>query len=595
MTAHITEVTSRTYRLPMPRPWGRLWWHLREAGGGITTLAMAAVQARGLAFDLRTNSPYPRRGTGNTLVSGWASSLHTGAQACRRCIAMAAAERRPEEVAPGVYCFQTGRGITEANVYLVRSGSAWVLIDAAWPHRGRLIRSAAESLFGAGTRPAAILLTHIHPDHCGSALELARVWDLPIHVHPDELALAPGRYLPEYGNPLDRWLVAPTLRLLPRRMVEESVSRSSLEGTARAFDPDAGVPGLPGWQCIPTPGHTPGHVAFFRSSDRVLITGDAILTVNLNSVRDLLANKHRVSGPPYISTWNWPAAKESVAVLARLEPRVLACGHGRPLSGTQTAKRLTSFSNHFSRQPASARTWEGKVSDKGRPAMSRGLAHQPRRVSWRATDEERAMPLPGDDLVQSPMVETTHAVTVNAPPQQVWPWLVQTGQGRAGFYSDSRFWDRSVDWYYRHLSRQQPGKATVGYHVGTSDRIVPAWQNPREGDIIADGPPGTAYYVVRRVEPDKAFVLFTDTHLRYLLPARLRDNPRLGIFGELSDSFLLTEPEPGQTRVVRRMRLRCEPWPFRAFVVPIVLVWGEAITARNLLRGVKRRAEATPQ
>lgn len=172
---------------------------------------------------------------------------------------------------------------------------------------------------------------------------------------------------------------------------------------------------------------------------------------------------------------------------------------------------------------------------------------------------------------------------------------MQTGQGCAAFYSDSRFWDRSVDRYYRRLSRKQPGKKAVGYHVAASDRIVPEWQNPPVGDVIADEPPGTAYYVVRRAEPGRSFVLFTHTHLRYLVPARLRDNPRLGIFGELSDSFLLTEPKPGTTRVIRRMRLSCRPWPFRAYAVPIVLVWGEAITARNLLCGVKRRAETAPE
>ena len=195
----------------------------------------------------------------------------------------------PEEIAPGVYRVATGRGLAGANVYLVRSGPGWVLIDTAWPHRGQLIKAAAESVFGAGTRPEAIMLTHIHPDHSGSALELARLWDLPVHVHPDEMVLAPGGYLPEYGNPLDRWLIAPLLRLMPRRAVEASRSRNSLEGTARAFDPVAGVPGLPDWQAVPTPGHTPGHVAFFRGKDRVLITGDAVLTVNVNSVRDLLA------------------------------------------------------------------------------------------------------------------------------------------------------------------------------------------------------------------------------------------------------------------------------------------------------------------
>ena len=167
-----------------------------------------------------------------------------------------------------------------------------MLIDTAWPHRGRVISAAAESLFGAGTRPAAIVLTHIHPDHAGSALELARLWDLPVHVHPGELPLASGRYLPEYGNPLDRWLIAPLLRLVPHRTVEAGLSPNSLAGTARAFDPVAGVPGLPDWQAVPTPGHTPGHVAFFRGKDRVLITGDAVLTVNVNSARDFLAGQH---------------------------------------------------------------------------------------------------------------------------------------------------------------------------------------------------------------------------------------------------------------------------------------------------------------
>jgi len=82
--------------------------------------------------------------------------------------------------------------------------------------------------------------------------------------------------------------------------------------------------------------------------------------------------------------------------------------------------------------------------------------------------------------------------------------------------------------------------------------------------------------VIRHVEPGKSFVLFTDTHLRYLLPARLRDDPRLGIFGEISDSFVLTQPEPGKTQIIRRMRLTCGPWPFRAIARPIVLIWGES-------------------
>jgi glyoxylase-like metal-dependent hydrolase (beta-lactamase superfamily II) len=263
---------------------------------------------------------------------------------------MVAAQPHPEEVALGVYRVEVGRGLTKANVYLVRSGPSWVLIDTAVARSARIITEAAESLFGTGARPTAILLTHSHPDHVGSALELARMWGLPIHVHPDELALATGDYLSalETGtNPLSRWLVAPLLRLASRRRRPEKTSRKTLRGTATAFDPAAGPPGLPEWRCVPTPGHTPGHVSFFRSSDRVLIAGDAVMTIDLNIVRCLLRRRRRVSAPLYLSTWHWPLTRGSVAALAALEPTVLASGHGRPMAGADTAEHLRSFSDSF--------------------------------------------------------------------------------------------------------------------------------------------------------------------------------------------------------------------------------------------------------
>lgn len=104
--------------------------------------------------------------------------------------------------------------------------------------------------------------------------------------------------------------------------------------------------------------------------------------------------------------------------------------------------------------------------------------------------------------------------------------------------------------------------------MAADDRVVSWWQDLRVGDVIADGPPGTAYYVVRQAEPDRAFVLFTGTHLPHLLPARLRNHPRLRIRGELSDAVVLSEVTPGCTRLVRRMRMTCGPWPFRLLAVP---------------------------
>jgi glyoxylase-like metal-dependent hydrolase (beta-lactamase superfamily II) len=257
------------------------------------------------------------------------------------------------EVADGVYCVGVGRGVLASNVYLIRSGGSWALIDAAWPGRGQLITTAAESVFGEGTRPASMLLTHIHPDHSGSARELARCWDLPVWVHPGEMPLAAGTYRPEYQNPLDRWLIVPLLRVLPRRSVDSMTSAASLAGVARPLDPVGPPPGLPDWRCVAAPGHTPGHVAFFRTRDRVLIAGDAVLTVNLNSVRGLLQGRPGAWGPPRYTTWNWPLARESVAALAWLEPRVLAGGHGRPMTGAGTAACLHALAETLCGAPVS--------------------------------------------------------------------------------------------------------------------------------------------------------------------------------------------------------------------------------------------------
>ena len=264
---------------------------------------------------------------------------------------------RPEEIASGVYCLAVGKGIMRSNVYFVRSGSSWVLIDTGSAGCDREIQEAAESLFGVDTPPSAILLTHDHPDHAGSPPALVRRWGCTVYVHPDELALVSADFssffsiVKGYANPLDRWVILPLMRLMPRRH-EAMFSASSFREAARAFDPGAGVPGLPGWECIPTPGHTPGHVSFFRPADRVLITGDAVLTVHLNSLWSFLRwgvgrNKQRLSGPPWYTTWNWGAARKSVATLARLEPLVLACGHGLPMSGASIAPELHAFAEHF--------------------------------------------------------------------------------------------------------------------------------------------------------------------------------------------------------------------------------------------------------
>jgi len=230
------------------------------------------------------------------------------------------------EIVKDVYALVTGPSLLSSNVYLIRSGPTWTLVDAGWAGSDKKIVTAAESVFGPGTRPTSMVLTHLHPDHSGATPQLAKRWGRPAYVHPKELPLGGGNR-PEYAIPLDRWLV-PLIRWLPKPLQGRIATGSDLTGVAQAFDPRAGIPGLPGWEAVHSPGHTPGHFSLYRRGDGVLITGDAMVTVDLNSLLGVLTGRRGVFYPLRYSSWDLAAAQHSIADLAALEPRILAAGHG---------------------------------------------------------------------------------------------------------------------------------------------------------------------------------------------------------------------------------------------------------------------------
>ena len=255
------------------------------------------------------------------------------------------------EVAPGVHWLPL-RG---ANVYFVHSGASWVLIDAGFPGSGRTIAAAAGRLCDAAGRPDSILLTHGHPDHVGAAVGLAAAWSVPILAAAAEMPFIDGTRL--YPEPLVLWLA----RVLPRRAMAALVRGSDLGDALRPFAPQTGVPGLPEWRVVPTLGHTPGHMAFFRPGDRTLITGDAVLTLAWSSrlggagagwLWDLARRRPRLSGPPTVFTCDWREAAASIATLADLDPWVLATGHGRPMVGRHVAPALRAFATRVAAPPA---------------------------------------------------------------------------------------------------------------------------------------------------------------------------------------------------------------------------------------------------
>lgn len=256
------------------------------------------------------------------------------------------------EIAPDVYLLGPW-GRTQTNAYLVRDGSSCSLVDAGWGSDGPRIQAAARSLLGPGLAPAAILLTHAHPDHSGSARELAEAWGCPVYTHPAEVPLATGDFaaMARYAGPLDRWLILPLMRAIGRRRREAALAGSSLTGIVRPLGPGGAIPGVEGWEWIHTPGHTPGHVAYVRARDRVVLSGDAILTLEVNAWSGLLRQRQGLSGPPWYTTWDRQAAAASIVAIADLEPSVLAAGHGLPLAGPGTAAAVREFASRTTRDP----------------------------------------------------------------------------------------------------------------------------------------------------------------------------------------------------------------------------------------------------
>jgi glyoxylase-like metal-dependent hydrolase (beta-lactamase superfamily II) len=230
--------------------------------------------------------------------------------------------------------------ISFVNVYFIgHSGGRWALIDSGLPGQAAQIFAAAEARFGAGSRPQAIYLTHGHLDHAGSALPLAERWDVPIFAHRMELPYLTGRSDYPPFDPTIGGTMAFLSRFIPNR-------GRDLGGRIREL-PEGPLEGLPDWTWVATPGHSPGHVSFFREPDRVLLAGDVFATIDMDSWSGLISGKKKLlqTGAPF--TMDWRAARESFKKLAELRPNVVGCGHGAPMNDAQLPDRLQGVAERF--------------------------------------------------------------------------------------------------------------------------------------------------------------------------------------------------------------------------------------------------------
>jgi hypothetical protein len=191
-----------------------------------------------------------------------------------------------------------------------------------------------------------------------------------------------------------------------------------------------------------------------------------------------------------------------------------------------------------------------------------------------SSPQERQVGLPGDELVTEPRMVTNHATTIRTRPDVIWPWICQMGWHLGGYYTPH--------WVDALLFPE---------NWNSLDRLDPNLvRDLKVGDIIPDGKPGTALYLVTQVEAPWLLLLKSSTHL----PPGWGE--KYGAKFTWTWCFKLTDLGDGSTRVHLRVRGHSDPWWFTVLYVGAIIP-ADYIMATGMLRGLKSRAErgASPE
>ena len=228
------------------------------------------------------------------------------------------------QIVPGVYLIE-GLRSNSASVYLLTSGEGLMLVDSGLPGAVDQIAGQLEERGHTLSDLQAIVLTHSHGGHTGSAADLALRSGAQIMAHHDEVP-----YI-EQTVPLP---FSSLVKHLLNRLGDRLLFKRTPCKVDRALKDGDVIEALGGLRVIHTPGHTPGSIALYQPERQILFCGDVFFNKNPLTGREGL----RLS--PSLFTLDIAQMRESARKLAALPVDVLCCGHGGPiLKGTEEQMR----------------------------------------------------------------------------------------------------------------------------------------------------------------------------------------------------------------------------------------------------------------
>ncbi|NUM44748.1 MAG: MBL fold metallo-hydrolase [Anaerolineales bacterium] len=229
-----------------------------------------------------------------------------------------------KQIIPGLHTFTN---LIVGRVYLIEDPDGLTLIDASIPPSAPKILKQIESLGRKPTEVKRILMTHAHPDHHGNLPLLQKATGAQIIASAQEKPVLEGKKMIDRPDPATLTGLSRHIRMPDTLLPAVAVDRVIEDGDR--------IETMGGLQAIFTPGHSPGHMAYWQPEKRVLFCGDVIFHMT------------GLTLPFAMATVDMAQNKKSIQRIAQLNPEIVCFGHGHPLTQDATHALRTFAQKHI--------------------------------------------------------------------------------------------------------------------------------------------------------------------------------------------------------------------------------------------------------